>query len=129
MAVKGSCLCGKVRYSVSGPLRHVVYCHCTQCRKQTGHFMAATSALDKDLSIEGDEHIRWYAATADAKRGFCGTCGSILFWKAKSSAKTSITAGTLDDDAELVAGLHIFCADKGNYYEINDALPRHDASD
>ena len=41
----GGCLCGAVRYQVRGPLRSVVMCHCSQCRRQTGHVMAAT-ALD-----------------------------------------------------------------------------------
>ncbi|MFM7784547.1 MAG: GFA family protein, partial [Gammaproteobacteria bacterium] len=39
----GACLCGVVRYTVQGPLRPVVVCHCTQCRRQTGHYLAATS--------------------------------------------------------------------------------------
>lgn len=127
MPSSGSCLCGRVSYMVNGPLRPVVYCHCTQCRKQSGHFVAATSADDMDLAIEGAEHLHWYAATSDAKRGFCSHCGSLLFWKAIGGAKTSIMAGGFDYLSGIVEGHHIFCADKGDYYEITDELERFDA--
>jgi hypothetical protein len=129
MPPSGSCLCGQIRYDVSGPLRPVVYCHCTQCRKQSGHFVAATSAADGDLSVDGAEKLRWYAATVSAKRGFCSNCGSLLFWKANGSAKTSIMAGGFDDPTGIGEGHHIFCADKGDYYEIDGGLPQYPASD
>ena len=54
----GSCLCGSVRFRISGHLRGVVYCHCWQCRKQTGHFVAATNAQDADIAIEGEDKHR-----------------------------------------------------------------------
>ncbi|TIX39156.1 MAG: hypothetical protein E5V40_17365 [Mesorhizobium sp.] len=51
----GACLCGAVRFRTRGALRGVVYCHCSQCRRQNGHFVAATSAKDADVDIEGAE--------------------------------------------------------------------------
>lgn len=119
---RGSCNCGGVTYVVDGPLREVVACHCSQCRKQSGHFYAATDAADADLTIRDSGTLRWYAASDTAKRGFCGICGSALFWKANGSKKTSILAGTLDGDAGIRLERHIFCADKGDYYEITDGL-------
>ena len=125
----GSCNCGGVAYRVNGPLDRVVACHCTQCRKQSGHFYAATNAADVDLLIEDSGTLTWYAASDMAKRGFCGTCGSALFWKANDSDTTSILAGSLDDDAGLKLAVHIFCADKGTYYEISDGLPQFPQGD
>jgi hypothetical protein len=124
----GSCLCGAVRFSVNGHLRGVVYCHCGQCRKQTGHFVAATNAQDAAIAIEGEEKIVWYAASDAAKRGFCGTCGSVLFWKYNKSASTSIMAGAFDRPSSLNGESHIFVRDKGDYYEITDGLPQFDRS-
>src|SRR5688572_6173704 len=49
----GSCLCGAVRFKTSGTLRGVVYCHCSQCRKQSGHYYAATNVADTDLEVTG----------------------------------------------------------------------------
>jgi hypothetical protein len=125
---RGSCLCGAVRFTTKGRLRGVVYCHCSQCRKQTGHFYAATSAADADLAVEGGEQVTWYAASADAKRGFCKNCGSALFWKRNGSDETSILVGAFDGPAGLSAETHIFVADKGDYYSIDDGLPQYGRS-
>ena len=125
MTATGSCLCGAIKYTINGPLRDVTACHCSQCRKQSGHYYAATSAADADLIIEGGDNLTWYEASDDAKRGFCKTCGSALFWKNNGENKTSILAGSLDDDAGVKLIDHIFVADKGDYYEINDGVPAY----
>ncbi|WP_430447821.1 GFA family protein [Rhodophyticola sp.] len=117
----GSCLCGAVRYVVSSPLRPVIACHCGQCRKSSGHHVAATSAPREHVEIEG--RVTWYASSDIARRGFCGICGSNLFWDGPGS-HLSIFAGTLDGDPGIRLAGHIFCADKGAYYEITDGLPQ-----
>jgi len=121
----GGCLCGAVRFETTGPVRPVVYCHCTQCRKQTGHFYAASNVADDRLQIEGGEEITWFAASDTARRGFCRICGSALFWKANESDVTSILAGSFDAPAQLQAACHIYTACKGDYYDIDDGLPQH----
>jgi hypothetical protein len=120
----GGCLCGAVRYEVRGKLRGVVYCHCSQCRRQTGHCVAATEVDDDCLSVAGAERVRWFEASPTARRGFCGTCGSVLFWKGLKSPTTAIMAGGFDLPSGLEAVGHIFVADKGDYYEIADGLPQ-----
>ena len=115
---RGSCLCGEVVYEVHGPLRNVIACHCVQCRKQTGHYMAATSARRADLRMEKDAGLRWYQSSQEARRGFCGVCGSVLFWSSEGRPDISITAGTLDGPTGIVTEGHIFCASKGDYYSI-----------
>jgi len=124
----GSCLCGAVRFTTSGPLRGVVYCHCTQCRKQSGHFYAATDIEDAELSIEGGENVTWFAASDFARRGFCSVCGSVLFWKRDGSDKISIMAGAFDQPSGLKGEVHIFVADKGDYYTLDDGLPQFERS-
>ena len=117
---KGSCLCGSVTYEVRGELRPVIACHCTQCRKTTGHFMAATSAAHGDLVLTKSDGLAWYRSSDTARRAFCKTCGSTLFWEADGDATISIAAGTLDGKTGLTIEGHIYCADKGDYYEIDD---------
>jgi hypothetical protein len=117
---EGSCMCGAVRYEVKGPLREVIGCHCTQCRKQTGHYMAATAADLKRFRIIKDEGLRWYRSSETAERGFCQICGSTLFWQGAGRDYVAIAAGTLDGETGLSIAGHIFCADKGDYYEITD---------
>ncbi|MEL6373268.1 MAG: GFA family protein [Pseudomonadota bacterium] len=123
-AHEGSCLCGAVRYRVTGPLRPVLGCHCVQCRKSTGNYMAATAASDADLTVsDGEGALMWYRASDFASRGFCGRCGSTLFWKRDGLDATSIAAGTLDGATGLKIEAHIFCADKGDYYDIAEDAP------
>lgn len=124
----GSCLCGSVRFRTKGPLRGVVYCHCTQCRRQTGHFVAATASRDADISIEGADMLAWYGASQSARRGFCRNCGSVLFWKHGELDTTSIMAGSFDKPTGLSAESHIFVGDKGDYYSIDDGLPQFERS-
>lgn len=123
---RGSCLCGAVQYRVTGPLRPVVACHCRQCRKTSGHHVAATGAARDAVEIVGP--VRWYASSATARRGFCATCGANLFWDGPG-AHLSIFAGTLDGDPGVRVAGHIFCADKGAYYEITDGLPQTPGDD
>ncbi len=120
----GSCLCGAVHFRTAGPLRGVVYCHCSQCRKQSGHYYAATNVLDENLFVEGAENIAWFGSSEFAKRGFCRTCGSALFWKPRDHAYTSVLAGLFDDPTGLVGECHIFLSDKGDYYSVDDGLPK-----
>lgn len=114
----GSCLCGGVRYRVNGPLRAVIACHCSQCQKTSGNFVAATSTADDALEMISAETLAWYQSSADAKRGFCSRCGGNLFWKPMSEARTGILAGTLDKPTGLKLVKHIYVADKADYIEI-----------
>ena len=125
----GSCNCGGVTYTVEGRLREVVACHCGQCRKQSGLYFAATDAKDSDLTINDSGTLKWYAASDTAKRGFCSECGCGLFWKANGSDQTSILAGSFDGELPVKIDRHIFCADKGSYYQITDGLPQFDQGD
>ena len=124
--IKGSCLCGQIRFTTPGPLRPVIACHCTQCRKTTGHFVAATPALRTSFTITGAP--RWYASSSQACCGFCAKCGSQLFWDGKGT-HLSIFAGSIDGATGVKMAGHIFCADKGDYYEIANGLPQAAAED
>ncbi len=95
MSLSGKCLCESITYEITGPARDVINCHCSRCRRSTGHFMAATSADVDDVQIHGDTLV-WYDATDEVQYGFCGKCGSTLFWRTSRRPQTmSIAAGTL----------------------------------
>ncbi|WP_293864267.1 GFA family protein [uncultured Alsobacter sp.] len=123
----GGCLCGAVRFRVTGPLREIVACHCSMCRRATGTFVAATAAADADMVVTGADTLTWFRSSDEAERGFCRQCGSNLFWRRPGSGRTSILAGSLDQPTGLAIARHIFVADKGDFYEIGDEAPRHDA--
>jgi len=122
----GGCLCGRVRYAVHGALRDVVACHCSQCRRTSGHFAAMTSAPSAAIVLTAKESLAWYKSSEIAERGFCRDCGSNLFWREFGSDTTSITGGTLDAAAGLKIERHIFVRDKAEYYTITDGAPQFD---
>lgn len=128
-SLTGSCLCGKVQLEIEQLDRDVVACHCNQCRKQSGHFVAATRVKNVHLVIHGEEHLTWYKASVEAERGFCRHCGSLLMWKALDTATTSIMAGCLNGPTGLCIDRHIFTADKGDYYELGEDVPAFEQSD
>jgi hypothetical protein len=122
----GSCLCGRISFKARGKLREVIACHCGQCRKQTGLYYAATNVRHDHLELNDWSLVSWYQSSEKAKRGFCGSCGSALFWAYDGEAEISVMAGAFDAPTDLKMGYHIFCADKGDFYEITDGLPRYD---
>lgn len=116
--MKGQCLCGAVRYQLEGSIRPVMACHCVQCRKSSGHYVAATQVETRNLSIEGEESLTWYQSSNKARRAFCKICGSQLFWRPIEGEVTSIMAGTLDGETGLVMNKQIYCENKGDYYSL-----------
>ncbi|PYB75265.1 GFA family protein [Rhizobium wuzhouense] len=124
----GKCLCGAVEVTVTGELGSVGYCHCSQCRRQTGLYYATTNVAVDDVTIAGEENISRYRASPGAERAFCRTCGSALFWKGDGEKTVSLMAGLFEAPTGLAGGYHIYCADKGDFYEINDGLPKFAAS-
>jgi hypothetical protein len=125
---KGSCLCGGVAFEITGDLAPPSACHCSQCRKQSGHFWSSTHIPEQNLTLTADESLRWYAASTTAKRGFCATCGSFLFWKHQDEDKISIAMGSLSAPTDVQLARHIFIADKGDYYQIADDIPQLETS-
>lgn len=125
-AKTGSCLCGRVRYEVTGPLRDVLACHCNQCRKSSGHFVAATSAMRSDVHLLSEETLNWFRSSDFASRAFCSICGSNMFWQRDGAENVAIMAGTLDGPTGLRISAHVFCESAGDYYRLDDGIPRHD---
>jgi hypothetical protein len=117
-------LCGAIRYKVNGPLRDVIACHCGQCRRTSGHFVAATAARPENLVLSEDKGLRWYQSSKTARRGFCQDCGSSVFYAPESGDRISIAAGTLDDSSALKIAAHIYVEEAGSYYVIEDDAVR-----
>ena len=122
----GSCACGNVIFNVNGELSGVTYCHCTQCQKASGHYVASTSAKIADFELLSDSSLRWYQSSKYAKRGFCSNCGSNLFWKLSVEDEIGIWPGSLDNSPKLKSIEHIFCSSIPSHYEIKDDLPKHE---
>jgi hypothetical protein len=124
--MSGGCLCGGVRYQITGECRDIINCHCENCRRTHGHVAAYTSVQQSELKLTCQQTLQWYQdESAGTFRGFCTRCGASLFWDARDGrGKMSVSAGSLDDSRELKTIGHVFVSEAGKYYEIDDALPR-----
>lgn len=122
--VSGSCLCGAVTFEISGVLPPPNACHCNQCRKQSGHYWASVDVPRSTLKVTQDTGLRWYRSSEKVRRGFCGECGSFLFWDPPAHDWTAVAMGALDAPTGTQLAKHIFVANKGDYYEISDELPQ-----
>jgi len=125
---QGGCHCGAVRFEIHGPLRDVLICHCSDCRRHNGHASAHTRCASEHMVFLSDAPLKWYDSSAGASRGFCSNCGSILFFQRKGVPFTAISAGALEPPTHLATAAHLFAPSKSDYYEIgDDGVPRHDS--
>jgi hypothetical protein len=124
LRTQGSCLCGAVRFEITGPLRGSLACHCSQCRKTSGHYWSATRCLLQDLHFFNEEGLTWFRSPDQARRGFCRHCGASLFWQVDGGEHISIGSGTLDLPTGLRTLGHIFVKDKSDYVDIASGSPQ-----
>lgn len=120
----GKCDCGKVSFEVEDVKKSVTICHCGQCRRTSGHLWASTYAPYDSVRFLSDESLEWYVSSDFAKRGFCKSCGSSLFYRMNDEDGIAIAAGCIEPPTGLTIGKHIFVKDKGDYYEITDDAPQ-----
>ena len=113
----GGCLCGGVRYRIAAEPSGGCLCHCTECRRQTGYLLATFDVPRAGVSFDADASLRWFESPPGTRRGFCGTCGSVLFWERTEGARRSVTLGSLDGPTGIGIERHVFVAEAGDYEE------------
>jgi hypothetical protein len=121
----GSCLCGAVSFNVSTELQPPDACHCTTCRKWSGHFFVSTDIVTGALDLSGADKVTWYQSSQKVRREFCSVCGSTLFFDPLFHDWTAIAMGAFDAPTGTALGRHIFVSEKADYYKIKDGLPQN----
>lgn len=127
--VRGSCLCGGVRYEVEPPFLRASHCHCSRCRKHSGAFGGTQGRVPRERFrlLAGKELIRIYKPEGGMVKTFCSTCGSSLFggtWP--DGPEVSIRLGSLDGDPEIRPQYHQFVDSRAPWFELyEDGLPRY----
>ena len=97
----GGCLCGAVRYRVTGAPLKVGLCHCSQCRRQTGSAIPAFVSFRREgLEVTKGEPAG-FRVSGIATRQFCRDCGSPLFWRADKGDGITVLLGSLDDAEQM----------------------------
>ena len=119
---EGSCLCGAVTFEVAVDLAGPDACHCRQCRKHSGHYFASTDVPRSAVAISGEDKVTWFPSSDKARRGFCSICGSSLFWDPLFRDWIGIAMGAFDGATDTKLHVHIYVAEKGDYYEIADEV-------
>lgn len=118
----GSCLCGAVRFRITGAPRHAAACHCGMCRKWSGGLFMVVETTSEDIAFDGRENIGLYQSSEWAERGFCKTCGSSLFYRLTVAGAHQGTCyvglGTLDDPSGIAVTHEIFIDDKPDGYAL-----------
>jgi hypothetical protein len=127
--IKGSCLCGKVRYEYDGNIEEIAMCHCSQCRQAQGGAFAANSPIDsRKLKFSGQEYIKEFESNESKVRAFCQNCGSALYSARKDLPSVKrLRVGTIETSFSCEHKYHIFSASKASWYSITDNYPQFEA--
>lgn len=129
--LRGSCLCGGIRYQVDRIAPQIGHCHCSMCRKFHGAaFATLAGASREDFHwLRGEDMLQSYRAGNGTVRGFCKRCGaSMTFAMAGDEGETiEFAVGTLDNPAMLSPDVHIYVDSKADWYDIDARLPRYRA--
>lgn len=125
-ATGGSCLCGAVRFSARLPSRWVAHCHCTRCQRAHGAAFVTWVGLDADaVVIEADAGaLRWHESSLGGSRGFCGHCGSPMFfkgarWPGELHVARALFTGPVDREPQM----HAYYDSHVSWVRLDDGLP------
>jgi len=121
--IKGSCLCGAVRFEITGKPLSLSYCHCARCRKQAGLSAAVLMVRREDFCLlAGADQIRRYEPQApwNHVRAFCGICGSPLGEPSGTHEVFPVAASALDDDPLVRPVLHQNLAARPDWHAVAD---------
>jgi len=127
--IRGSCLCGGVRFAITGRPLWMNWCHCARCRK-VGGMASVVIRAEQFRWIQGRELVERYQPEPPFHlvRCFCRVCGSYLGEPETNAKGFPIAASALDDDPEVRPVLHEYVAEKAPWYEILDGLPQFPGS-
>ena len=112
--INGSCLCGSVRYTISGPITSMGHCHCKMCQHYHGTAYSTYAMLPRSAFkiTGGEQSLKVFRSSDPVERAFCGACGSPISY-------------THADSKDCPPQYHIFVADKVAWLEITDNLPQY----
>lgn len=127
---QGGCLCGAVRFEIDGPIRNIVYCHCSRCRKAQGSAFAANGIVEADefKLLSGADALTGFESSPGQTKYFCKVCGSpIMSRNEKRPNQVRVRLGTIESDIAERPMAHIFATSKANWEDICGELPQYDS--
>lgn len=124
-AQKGGCLCGNVRYAVTGDLEFSAHCHCRSCQLASGAGFATWAGM-KTHSFEVTKgELKICETSPGVERGFCDKCGTSITYVNESGfpGLNSVLAVTLDDPSFAKPTAHVFTSHQQPWIKLDDGLP------
>lgn len=121
----GGCLCGAIRYKLSGPPESSTHCHCRSCQRALGGAFATWCSAKRDNFEVIKGTIKVCETSPGVLRGFCGNCGTSLSYATKEDASGRVwfLGSTLDDPSTLAPTSHVYVSHQQPWVKINDGLP------
>lgn len=124
----GGCLCGAVRYEITGAVSNPCFCHCASCRRATGAPSVPWGTCTRDAMRVTRGRLTEYRSSAQVWRGFCARCGTSLTYRHEArAAEVDVTLATLDDPTRLAPLMHVWVKDRLPWAAIGDSLPQFPA--
>ncbi len=131
-SLRGSCLCGAIRFAIVGKIGPIGQCHCSKCRKVSGTdgnavFYTAYSSFNWLAGLDQVKHFK-VPNSKDWTSSFCETCGSPVPHSDPTGKFYFVPAGLLDDDpGHRGYAAHIFVGSKAPWVCITDTAPQYEA--
>jgi hypothetical protein len=123
----GGCACGAIRFKITEPFIGIGACHCLDCQKASGGGPNYVALTPKNAFVVTKGAAKLHRSTGDSgsevARAFCGDCGTPLWSVPAHEPFMPIKLGALDNNAELVAGMHIYVASAPRWHVIEDGVP------
>lgn len=117
---EGKCLCGSVKVKFPFANEYFDACHCGMCRKWGGGPLLTVDGKGngEGVKLEGEQFITTYASSEWAERGFCGNCGTHIFYRLKETGFMNFSLGLIDNADHLKFHLQIFIDKKPDQYDF-----------
>ena len=128
--INGSCLCGQIRYEISGKVGAIMHCHCVTCRKAHGSAFSSVAAVEDDIfKLLGEEFLSTFESSKGKKRHFCSKCGTQIYAKREGTNHIILRMGSLDDNPMTEEKNHIWVSQQAPWYLISSNLPEYAESE
>ncbi len=127
--IVGGCLCGAVRFAAQTPTLFCCHCHCAWCRRAHGAaFVTWFGLKDTAFSLtSGEGALRWFRSSKASERGFCGTCGTTLFFRSTlAPGEMHVALACADGPIDRAPSLHVFYDARVPWLAMHDDLPHFD---
>ena len=129
---EGGCLCGAIRYRVTGVPSWSTICHCRACRKASGAPSVGWLTFDRGNFSLLQGVLGRFGSSPGVVRTFCTICGTPLTYATEGRPDDiEVTTVSLDDETKFPPTCEVWVAHKVSWETADPAREQcpGDASD